>query len=463
MRRGPRRLRRTGASILLALVLMFLAASSFAANSAFESQVVLPPRPTWSSAAGIGVRDLAAAGNGRVLAAIGDFEESGFFAAARFRADGTLLTGFGRGGYTAPLHVHHGPGLRLRARAVARQGGRALVAGFQETELGGTAPLLARFRADGTLDRSFGRRGVIAPRPAIEGKDPADPNYGLRGGGVLQDVAVAPEGGRIVAVGGRNEAGGGLPAALVIAYHRNGTLDSGFGDDGRLVVAMPRDNRFTGFTSLRILRNGKVLIAGYLGGQLSLMRLTVAGDPDPAFGGDGIVSPRAGQGPYCCPTPALLGVTAKGRILLGGAPDRASEEPLLLFRLRADGSIDRSFGIQGHIAGAPRHRTTTFTPFSLAVQRDGRVLVAGVDERVESDRRIVPVFTALRYLPGGGVDRAFGMGGATTLPASQTGGATAALTLGGTVIVAGAIHGHIDEDEPFRPVLATVPAPANSR
>ena len=83
-----------------------------------------------------------------------------------------------------------------------------LVAGLQETELGGTAPLLARFRSNGALDRTFGRGGIVAPKPALEGKDPSEPSYGIRGGGALQDVAVQPRG-PIVAVGARNAAGGG--------------------------------------------------------------------------------------------------------------------------------------------------------------------------------------------------------------------------------------------------------------
>jgi len=210
----------------------------------------------------LGIRDLSIAGGGRLIAAIGDLEGSrGYFGAARLIRNGLLDTSFGSGGYTARLHVRHpgpsGSGLQLRARAIAQQkNGRILVAGRQENELGGTATLLARYRPDGSLDRSFAGRGVIAPKPAVEGVDAAHLD---RGGGAFHDVAVQP-GGRIIAVGGQNEERGGRPAGLVIAYRPNGEVDRSFGEGGRLVFRRTRDHLFTGFTSVKPLPSGKILV-----------------------------------------------------------------------------------------------------------------------------------------------------------------------------------------------------------
>lgn len=453
MTRRPKAWSGVGALVLLVAVLILPAGLGAAPFGGGEP--IVPPRPAWSPGAGIGVRDLTDGGAGRLLAAIGDFEEPGFFGAARFRPSGALETGFGKGGYTAPLRVRHGPGLRLRARAVATQGGRVLVAGFQETELGGTAPLLARYRPNGTLDRSFGRGGVVAPKPALEGKDPSEPSFGIRGGGTLQDVAVQP-GGPIVAVGARNVAGGGPPAALLIAYRGDGNIDTSFADGGRIVITAPRENSFTGFTTVRALPSGKLLVAGYLRGALSLLRLTAEGDLDPSFGGgDGIATPRVGQPRYCCPTPALLDITANGRILLGGIADRAREEPLLLFRLLPDGAIDPGFGRKGHVAGGhDDDATETFIPLALSAQRDGRIVVAGADERVDRERRVSPAFTALRYQANGRrLDRSFGKGGVTALPPSQAGGAATAAPFRGGVVVGGGIYIRSGKSERFSPIL----------
>jgi uncharacterized delta-60 repeat protein len=446
------------AAVLLVALLILPAAAVWAAPFG-GGEPVVPPRPAWSPGAGIGVRDLAGDGSGRLLAAIGDFEEPGFFGAARFRPSGALETSFGKGGYTAPLRVHHGPGLRLRARAVASEGSRVLVAGLQETELGGTAPLLARYRSNGSLDRSFGRGGIVAPKPALEGKNPSEPSYGVRGGGALEDVAVQSRG-PIVAVGSRNAAGGGPPAALLIAYRRDGSVDTSFADGGRIVITAPRENRFTGFTSVRVLPDRGLLVAGYLRGALAVLRLTPDGKLDPGFGGgDGISMPRAGQPRYCCPTPALLDLTAQGRILLGGVADRAREEPLLLFRLLPDGSIDPSFARKGHVAGGHDDAATeTFIPFALSLQRDGRIVVAGVDERVDRDRSVWPAFTVLRYQANGRrLDRSFGKRGAQTLPSGQAGGAAAAEPFRGGVVVGGGSYLRGAGGERFSPVLVRYP------
>ncbi len=462
MTRRPKAWSGVGASVLLVALLILPAGLGAAPFGGGEP--VVPPRPAWSPGAGIGVRDLANDGNGRLLAAIGDFEEPGFFGAARFRSNGALETRFGKGGYTAPLRVRHGPGLRLRARAVATQGARVLVAGFQETELGGTATLLARYRSNGTLDRSFGRGGIVAPKPALEGKDPSEPNYGIRGGGTLQDVALQP-GGPIVAVGARNLAGGGQPAALLIAYRGDGSIDTSFADGGRIVITAPRENSFTGFTTVRALADGKLLVAGYLRGALALLRLTTEGDLDPSFGGgDGIATPRAGQPRYCCPTLALLDVTANGRILLGGIADRVREEPLLLFRLRPDGSIDPSFGRKGHVAGSHDDAATeSFIPLALSVQRDGRIVVGGADERVDRERRVSPAFTVLRYQANGrSLDRSFGKGGVTALPPSQAGGAATAAPFRGGVVVGGGIYVPAGKSERYSPVLVGYPGAAGA-
>lgn len=451
----------TIATALASLSLLVVAVLAVAADRTDPSfgrdGVAQPPPPAGTAAADLGIRDLVSTGHGGLVAAVGDFGRRGYFAAAKLSPSGALNRSFGEGGYTPRLHIHHGPGLRLRARAVAVQGKRVLVAGYQETELGGTAPLLARYRPDGALDPSFGHRGVVAPKPAIEGKTPSDPNYNVRGGGAFYGVAVQP-GGRIIAVGARNAEGGGQPAALVVGYRPDGRLDPSFAEGGRLVIPRRWENLFTGFTSVKVRPDRNILVAGYIHGALAVLRLTADGRPDPSFGDDGVVTPAAGQPRDCCATPVLLGLTKKERILLGGISDRAREDPLLLFRLHADGSTDRSFGTKGHIFGhPPKGVTVNFIPHALAVQGDGRIVVAGIDEHEERDGRLWPVFTVLRYLPRGKVDRSFGRDGVETLPSSQAGAAVAATTTASSVVVGGGSYPRHTMGALFSPILIRYP------
>jgi uncharacterized delta-60 repeat protein len=458
------------ASTLLALLAW--AGLAFAANSTDRSfgreGVAEPPPPAGAGGIGIGIRDLASAGGGRLLAAVGDLEgRRGYFAAARFSPNGSLDTSFGSGGYTARLRIHRGgpagAGLQLRAQAVAlEKNGRILVAGRQETELGGTALLLARYRRDGTLDRSFAGRGFIAPKPASEGVDDAHLD---RGGSALHDVVVQP-GGRIVAVGGLNEERGAQPAGLVVAYRPNGQVDRGFGTDGRFLLSMPRHHSFTGFTAVRSLRNGKILVAGYLQGRLSVVRLTRSGRLDSTFaGGDGIAMPDAGQPRACCPFSAGLALAKGGRILLGGIAERVREEPVLLFRLRPDGRLDRSFGKRGRVVGRPRRKDLSgFIELGMARQSNGRIVVVGAAERVDSEGTISTRFTTLRYLPNGQVDRGFGSDGVEVLEPTAGGAAVTALGLAdGRVVVGGGLYQLQAPPSPFRPVLARYVAAGGAR
>jgi uncharacterized delta-60 repeat protein len=445
------------AALALAIAAGLAAAADRTDRSFGEGGVAQLPSPPEAGRSAVGVRDLATVGGGRLVAAVGDLEGGrGWFGAAGISRKGSLDASFGSNGYTARLRIRHGgpagSGLQLHARAIALQKrGRILVAGYQENELGGTATLLARYRSDGSLDRGFGVNGVIAPKPAAEGVDQAHLD---RGGGAFHDVAVGP-GGRIVAVGGQNEERGARPAGLVIAYRPNGEIDRSFGDGGRLVFPRPRDGVFTGFTSARYLRSGKILVAGYLHGRLSALRLTADGQLDPSFGGgDGIATPSAGQPRACCPFPALVALAKGGRILLGGIAERAREAPVLLFGLRPDGRLDPGFGRHGKVVGQPRRRDlSAFLVLGMTRQRNGRIVMVGANELVDRESTVFYRFTAIRYLADGRVDHGFGSDGVATVDPSLGGVAATALSLpDGGVMVGGGLY-DLQRRADFRPAL----------
>src|SRR5262249_36149635 len=148
------------------------------------------------------------------------------------------------------------------AEALALQpDGRIVVAGYRYDSFDGFAPVLARFRPDGRLDRSFGRGGVAAPKPGSEGKR----RTLASSGGELQYVAIAPSG-RIVAVGAQDEENGPFapPLGMVIAYRPNGRVDPSFGRHGRVLFpdGPGRHFEYTALRSVKILRDGKILVAG---------------------------------------------------------------------------------------------------------------------------------------------------------------------------------------------------------
>ncbi len=162
-------------------------------------------------------------------------------ALARYLPDGTLDTAFGRGGSTIT-----DLGSDDLANGVAlTPGGEIVIAG---STLGPTVTrdfLLARYRADGSLDTAFGDHGAV--ETDVGGGDD-----------FAEGLAVDPQG-RLVLVG-RATSSTILDLALV-RYHPDGTLDSGFDGDGIVTVDFHGRGEFGQDVTLD--PEGRIVAAGY--------------------------------------------------------------------------------------------------------------------------------------------------------------------------------------------------------
>jgi uncharacterized delta-60 repeat protein len=331
----------------------------------------------------------------------------------------------------------------LQAEAVVQQkSGSVVLAGYFENE-GALAPALARFTSLGKLDPSFGNGGKVIPHPSNQGKALRP---GETGGEWLHDVAVEPDG-TIVGVGDVVPGPGFAlrspkqPAALVIAYRPDGKVDRRFGHRGRFEVKVPRSGAYTGFTEVKALPSGKLLVSGYVGNQLVLYRLTAKGKPDPSFGGgDGKVTlgRRTGEtSPGFIRAPFAVG--PGGRIVLCGVTFSNSildSQPVVLVRFSADGHRDRSFGRSIYAEQAPADRRPPlahrkhveayhFEPQALAIDGKGRVILTGGEAapyRRGQKEAGHSYFVARRFLPNGRRDKSFGESGVfpTNPPGSQS-------------------------------------------
>jgi uncharacterized delta-60 repeat protein len=158
--------------------------------------------------------------DGRLVAAgftfTGEFE-SGNFALARYRPNGTLDPTFGTGGRV----ITDFAGSFDEAQALVVQGGRLVAAGSAFT---GTGPdfALARYRQNGTLDPTFGTGGKVTTDISGDVLGNADVANAL----VVQD-------GKLVA------AGFAFPGTFDFAlarYRPNGALDPTFGTGGKVTT-----------------------------------------------------------------------------------------------------------------------------------------------------------------------------------------------------------------------------------
>jgi uncharacterized delta-60 repeat protein len=434
--------------------------TTFGTNGIAEIEARIPGRDQVG-----GIADLGPARGGKMLAAVYPIARGGhYFAAARIRPNGRLDRSFGRNGFTPWVRSGRGEvkgGGVLQAEAVAGQkDGKVILAGYRDNE-GAFAPALVRFTVRGRFDRSFGHDGKIFPRPSHRGR----PIDGEGGGGRLHDVAIEPDG-TIVGVGDIVPHPSNLPVtgprragALVIAYRPDGRIDRDFGHDGRLRITPLRNgpySGYTGFTEVKALPSGKLLVSGYIHQRYVLYRLTADGRIDRSFGRDGRVAfakPASRAIKFTSYFVAPFAVDPRGRIVLC-VPlfPEGSEEPVAFMRLLPDGRRDTSFGRSIYMERAPidthepdprEHGVQffSFEPLAIAIDGHGRVLVTGGETAPYTRGQKEPGhenLTSRRFLPDGRRDRSFGEGGVwhTDPPGSQS-LARAALTQPDGKVVAG--------------------------
>ena len=254
---------------------------------------------------------------------------------ARFRANGRLDRGFGsRGIFKSALPKAAGPFL---ATAVARERrtGRLLVAGGY----GQGSMLVLRLTPAGRLDRSFGRSG-LARTPA---------------GGVAQSLALQSDGG--ILLGGSNENRNGRPM-VVARFTRNGVLDRRFGRRGLAQVLFwnPDLASSAGVDGLATTPGGQVIGFGHLDyigldghGSAGVFKLSAGGQPAQDFGNGGNVEvafmrPAGGFAQWF---PCAMRLDSGGRIMVTGDGSVGAGAAILSTRLTPQGMPDSSFGGAG--------------------------------------------------------------------------------------------------------------------
>ena len=333
---------------------------------------------------------IVVAGSTKASGVYSDYE----FAVARYDPDGSLDSSFGGDGVvTTPFGTYSG----ANAIAIDPQG-RIVVAGHADNAEG-LGFGLARYNPDGSLDSSFDGDGKVTT-PIID--------YGPVGRDAALAVAIDPEG-RIVA-GGYVYGDPSHPTsrtAVLARYNADGSLDGSFGGDG--LRGLPLSGYMDYIGSIAVDSQGRVVAAGATGGwarhDFFVARLRLDGEPDPSFGGDGVVTTEFSF--YSAAR--AIGVDAQGRIVAGGfVTNGDGHYYIAVARYRADGSLDGSFGSGGMM-------TTDFgrstAALALALDARDRILLGGT---VPFDTGIDRDFAIARANRDGGLDGTFGIDGTVT-------------------------------------------------
>ncbi|HSE96999.1 MAG TPA: S-layer homology domain-containing protein [Blastocatellia bacterium] len=264
------------------------------------------------------------------------------------------------------------------------------------------------------------------------------------GNAVANAVAIQPDG-KIVVAGHCSGEGTGIDYA-VVRYNTDGSLDPFFGIGGKQVTSFSQfsDQAF----SVAIQADGKIVVAGTADTgstrKIGVVRYTTGGAPDITFGGNQgrqIISVGTGLDGG-----RAVAIQADGKIVVAGFTTvSGSNLDFAVVRLTSGGSLDSSFGNLGkattNFLSGQISRSDQGT--SVAIQPDGKIVVAGF-----SSNSTTTDFAVARYNTNGLPDTLFGGGTGQVITTVGTGfnAANSVMITGGAfvqrIVVAGyAVNG----------------------
>jgi uncharacterized delta-60 repeat protein len=335
-----------------------------------------------------------------------------------------LDAGFGGGGRITTSFGHE---VDEAYAAVRAADGRLVVAGLATVPYAG--PLepgqppppgtrgvgVARYLADGSLDRTFGDGGKVTVL--------------LGGDSRAQAVAVQADGKVVLAGWACGPTIAGSCDFAVARLDASGSLDPGFGAGG--VALVDFGGSYERAYAMALLPGGRVAVAGYSDRDFALARLDASGALDPSFGTGGRVRTDFRGGDDAA---YALVALPDGALVAAGSSFGPSGFDFALARYTAGGALDTTFGEGGRVI-------TDFagdwdTASALALDARGR-LVAGGAVTISGNVD----FGLARYTPDGRPDPTFGNGGKLTVDFGATERLDALAVLpGGTLAAAGATN-----------------------
>lgn len=329
----------------------------------------------------------------------------------RYNVDGSVDTSFAPSGGKQALTYSFGLAIQSDGKIVV-----VGQAGYSSQDFGFG---IVRYNTNGSLDTSFGNKGVVVTNTGVASKSQGGGNeaaydvaiqndgkivvagWSQQGTGPSEFTAVrySPNGALDTSFGGAGivKSGTGLAAAVdiapddkvvvsgrlndgaagaaVVRYNSNGSLDLSFGVGGKAAFPVTPDNTtfFNAYGGAIFQSGGAIVVAGWsqdsTGVQKqTLARLTSSGQIDATFGNLGYaINSRLAQG-------LAIAQTANGVLLAAGADSAHSKFGVAAYL--PNGQPDTTFGNSG-TALASFGDGTSGDIFGQALQADGKIVVAG--------------------------------------------------------------------------------------
>ncbi len=309
-----------------------------------------------------------------------------FISNSVYAQPGTLDATFGTGGIVSTdIGTADDKGYSILQQA----DGKLVVAGLSNNGANNDFAVV-RYNIDGSLDAGFGLGGSVTT-PIGAGNEAG------------QAILLQPNGKILVA--GFTSTGTSNDFALV-RYNINGSLDNTFGVGG--IVTTPLGSANDQGQSVALQTDGKILLAGFTNNGVNedfgVCRYDTNGVLDPSFDVDGIVTTDFAA---AIDVGRAIAVQLDGRIVVAGWSSNGTDMDFALTRYNTDGSLDLTFDTDGKVTTPIG--SSNDQGYSLAIQADGRLVVAGISSNgVDFD------FAVVRYNTNGSLDNAFDTDGMVT-------------------------------------------------
>jgi uncharacterized delta-60 repeat protein len=298
---------------------------------------------------------------GQALVSVSTTGATDVFALLRYLPNGSLDTGFGRGG-----RITTKIGIQDAALAVALQpDGKIVAAGYANVGPAGSlnfAFALVRYNTNGSLDRTFDLDGKVVTDLTTYMDE-------------LTGVAIQPDG-NIVAAGFVN--GGNSSDFAVARYNPNGSIDRSFGVGG--VAQTDFLQSIDGGAEMVLLPDGKIVVAGTVydstgAGDFALVRYNPNGTLDATFGSGGKV--RTNFSATSSDILYDMDIAPGGKLVVAGASGQPGKWDFAVARYNANGTLDRTFDVDGKFVRDISGFGTQDTAGGVAVQPNGKIVVSG--------------------------------------------------------------------------------------
>ena len=323
---------------------------------------------------------------------------------------GVTLAAFGYPAIAADSSAHG------ESVAVQRDGKIVVAGSAQVTDVDRFA--LVRYNSDGSLDTTLNGSGKLTT--AVGTGDYHGKGMALQGDG------------KIVVTGYSFKAGGGL-CFTVLRYRTDGSLDTSFGDAGKVTTSVGGKNDSA--ESVIIQGDGKIVVAGWFNASsnndFAVVRYNANGTLDTSFNETGKAAADFGADAYG----RSVAVYGDGRIVVAGYTTKSyeSKKQCALACFKANGSLDTSFNgtakVTTNLGGDGNAEGR-----SVTVQTDGKIVVVGYATAGNTEK-----FALARYNADGAPDTSFGDSGRvmTDVGISGSNATGVALQKDGKIVVAG--------------------------